>query len=232
MQYEAQRRWDLVRGVITYAQRRVSAVGIVVILIGVWVVAMRSAWTSTELRNAFFIGFMPVPTWALLWIRCSVIRAFGGVVWSIDRLVREGMVIGLVALATLGRGLRVDASQVVAAALLSSIVGLALTSVARRRLRPHATDSLQSRYDAATWRRVAVPLVTLAAAEALLNRAGVLILGWFGDIKDVGSNLVIWNVAMGLFLWRRMRLLPGMLGMLGCALRKKGAQVQRDGALP
>jgi O-antigen/teichoic acid export membrane protein len=376
--YEAQRRWDLLRGVINYAQRRVSAVGITVILIGISVTAVRGAGMSPELRNAFLVGFMLVPVWALLWIRCSAVRAFGGVVWSIapDRLFREGMVIGFVALATLGLGLQVDASQVVTATLVSSSIGLALTSVAMRRLRPHAADNVEPEYDAPTWRRVALPLVILGATEALMNRTGVLIFGWLGDIKDAGiyslafniafvvalprtalntlfapaisnfftrkdqatlqllvasaasltllaavgialvlavmadpllkwfapgledgvpalrilllgqmlaagagsqlcvmtmtghersaaallvacavgngiasavliglfgltgaaiatsSSLVIWNVAMALFLWRRLHLLPGVLGMLGLPLPKEKAQVQRECALP
>lgn len=195
--YEAQHRWDLLRGVISYAERRVSAIGIAIILIGGSIVALRGAGMSIELRNSFFIGLMLVPIWALIWIRCSTIRAFGGVVWSIapDRLLREGMVIVLVAVATLGLRLQVDASQVVAAALVSSIVGLALTSVAMHQLRPPAAENVECRYDAVTWRRVAVPLVTLAAAEALMNRSGVLILGWFGDMKDAGIYSLVFNIA-------------------------------------
>src|ERR1700731_1676589 len=56
--YEAQGRWDLLRGVIKYAHRRVSAVGVGIILIGTSVIAVRGAGMSTELRNAFLVGFM------------------------------------------------------------------------------------------------------------------------------------------------------------------------------
>jgi len=195
--YEAQRQWGLLNGVINYAQRRVSAVGIAVILIGISVIAVRGARMSPELRNAFIVGLMLVPVWSLLWIRCSAVRAFGGVVWSIapDRLVREGMVISLVGLATLGLGLHVDAPQVVMASLVSSGVGLALTSLAMRRLRPCAIEGVEPEYDAALWRRVALPLVIIGATEALMNRTGVLILGWFGDTKSAGIYSLAFNIA-------------------------------------
>jgi O-antigen/teichoic acid export membrane protein len=195
--YEAQRRWDLLRGVIKYAHRRVSAVAIGIILVGVSVVAVRGAAMSIELRNAFLVGFALVPVWAILWIRCSAIRAFGGVVWAIapDRLAREGMVIGLVALATLGLGLRVNAPEVVTVMLFSSAVGLALSSLAMRRLRPRAAGDAVPAYDSVAWRRAALPLLIIGAAEALMNRTGVLILGWFGDTKDAGIYSLAFNIA-------------------------------------
>jgi len=195
--YEAQRRWDLVRGVIDYAQRRVSVVGIVIILIGIAVIAIRAAGMASELRNAFLIGFMLVPVWAVLWIRCSALRAFGGVVWAIapDRLVREGMVIGLVALATLGLDRQVDAPQVVTAMLLSSAFGLLLTGMAMHRLRPRSVSDAAPAYDATAWRQVALPLMVIGATEALMNRTGVLILGWFGDTRDAGIYSLAFNIA-------------------------------------
>jgi O-antigen/teichoic acid export membrane protein len=202
--YEAQHRWDLLGGVIIYAQRRASAVGIVVILIGVSVTAVRGSGMSSELRNAFFVGFVLVPVLALLWIRCAAIRAFGGVVWAIvpDRLVREGMVIGLVALATLGLGLRLDAPQVVVMLLVSSGVGLALSSLAMRRLRSDAADEAEPVYDAATWRQVALPLLVIGGTEALMNRTGVLMLGWLGDIRDAGIYSLVFSIAFVVVLPR------------------------------
>jgi len=196
--YEAQRRWGLLKGVISYAQRRVSAVGIAVTLIGISIVLFRRAEMSPELRNAFLVGLLLVPVWSLLWIRCSVIRAFGEVVWSIapDRLVREGMVIGLIALATLGAGLQIQPAEIIAAALFSSGIGLALTSLALHRLRPAATDTAEPRYDAATWRAVALPLLVIGATEALMNRTGVLILGWFGDTKSAGIYSLAFNIGL------------------------------------
>ncbi len=195
--YETQHRWNLLNGVIRYAQRRVSAVSFGVVLIGIAVVLIRSAGMSLELRNAFLVGFLLVPVWSLLWIRCSAVRAFGGVVWSIapDRLAREGMVIGLVALATMGLGLRVNAAEVVIAALFSSSVGLVLTSLAMRRLRPPAANDVEPEYDASEWRRVALPLLMIGATEALMNRTGVLMLGWFGDIKGAGIYSLAFNIA-------------------------------------
>jgi O-antigen/teichoic acid export membrane protein len=195
--YETQHRWDLLGGVINYALRRAGAVGIVVAVIGIVVTAIRGSEMSSEVRDAFFVGFALVPVLALLWIRCSTVRAFGGVVWAIvpDRLVREGIVIGLIALATLGLGLHLDASEVVMLMLVSSSMGLVLASLAMRHLWPRAAADVAPVYDAAAWRHVALPLLVIGGTEALMNRTGVLMLGWFGNIKDAGIYSLVFNIA-------------------------------------
>jgi O-antigen/teichoic acid export membrane protein len=193
--YEAQDAWPLFRGVIQYAERRATVVGISVILIGVSVIMFGGF--SCQLRNTFIIGFMLVPVWALLWIRCSVVRAFGGVVSAIapDRVIRDGLLVGLVALASFGLELTLDAPMVMMATLISSIVGLTLASLAMRRLRPHNIDDVVPTYDTRAWRRVALPLVIIGATEALMNRSGVILLGWMGDTKAAGIYSLASNIA-------------------------------------
>ena len=67
--YEAKRAWPLLQGVIRYAQRRATLVGLSIIFIGIWVV---DAWASSpELRYTFLAGFALVPILALVRIRCS-----------------------------------------------------------------------------------------------------------------------------------------------------------------
>src|SRR5215475_5519077 len=124
--YEARRAWPLFRGVIQYAERRVTIVGLSVIVIGVCVVVSKGL--LPQVRSTFFIGFMLVPILALLWIRCSVVRAFGGVALAVapDRVVRDGMLVSLVGIASLGFGLNLDASMVMTATLVSSLAGLVL----------------------------------------------------------------------------------------------------------
>jgi len=195
--YEAEQNWGLLRGVIQYSQRRVALVSTFVVCIGVSITLLRAPSMSRELENAFLAGFMLVPIWALLWIRCSIVRAFGGVVAAIapDRLVRDGMLIAIVALTTMGLRRHIDAPQLMMATLLSSAAGLALASVAKRRLCPGPTGDAMPAYAAATWRRVAVPLLLIGATEALMNRTGVLLLGWFGQTSDAGVYSLVFNIA-------------------------------------
>jgi O-antigen/teichoic acid export membrane protein len=194
--YEAERAWPLLRGVIQYAQRRALLVGISVILLGVWVV---KAWVlSPELRSTFFAGFALVPILALVRIRCAAVRAFGGVVSALvpDRVVRDGTLIGLLAVAVFGLGWTINAPFVMVATLIGSALGLVCAGVAMRYRRPRAVDNVSPAYDAAAWRRAAIPLVILGATEALMNRTGVILLGWIADTTNAGIYSLAFNIAL------------------------------------
>lgn len=194
--YEAERAWPLLRGVIQYAQRRAVLVGLSVSLIGICVVEL---WMSSpELRTTFLAGFALVPILALVRIRCSVVRAFGGVVSALvpDRVVRDGALIALVAVTSLGLGWTIDAPFVMVATLIGAVLGLICAGLAMRRRRPRAIDGIFPAYDAVAWRRAAIPLVILGATEGLLNRTGVILLGWITDTKDAGIYSLAFNIAL------------------------------------
>lgn len=195
--YRAQEDWALLRGLIQYAERRVAIVGFGIALIGICVMTIWARERSPELVWTFRIGFFLVPVWALLWVRSSGVRAFGGVVSAVapDRMVRDGLLIGLISLATLLPSLKIDAALVMMATLVSSAAGLGLVSLARRRLRPRAVDHVLPAYARPAWRRTVLPLLIIGAAEALLNRTGVVLLGWMGDTRNAGIYALAFNIA-------------------------------------
>jgi O-antigen/teichoic acid export membrane protein len=194
--YEAEGAWPLLRGVIQYAQRRALIVGGGVILVGVC--AVLAGKSSPDMRNTFLVGFALVPVLALVWIRCSVVRAFGGVTAALvpDRVARDGVLIAILAVATLGFGWSIGAPFVMLATLISSAVGLGCAGIAMRRRRPPIINVVTAKYDASAWRRAALPLVILGATEALMNRTGVILLGWMGDTTSAGIYSLAFNIAL------------------------------------
>jgi O-antigen/teichoic acid export membrane protein len=82
-----------------------------------------------------------------------------------------------------------------AAMLVSSVVGLGFATLAARRVQPRAVALVLPAYAAPIWRRTAVPLVILGATELLMNRTGVLLLGWLGDTANAGIYSLIFNIA-------------------------------------
>jgi O-antigen/teichoic acid export membrane protein len=202
--YLAMRAFALLRGVIQYACRRAAAVGCGIALTGVAVVLTRSRELSPYLANTFLIGLALVPIMALLWIRTAVVRGFGGVVSALapHHVVRDGVLLGLVLLANAGAGWTIDARWAMMATVLGSAAGLGLVSLAMRRLRPGAVDGVSPEYDAKTWRRTALPLVVIGAAEALMNRTGVMLLGWMVSTRDAGIYALAFNIAFTVSLPR------------------------------
>ena len=195
--YRAGQAWGLAKGVIQFAERCSMAVGIGVVAIGIIAVEIAEPGISPPLKSTFLAGFMLVPALALLWIRSSVVRAFGGVVSALlpDRLVRDGALLGLVAFASWGLGWTLDAPWAMKATLISAGIALGIASMAKRRLRPKEFDDIVPEYDAPLWRRTALPLVILGATESLLNRTGVLLLGWTGHTTEAGIYGLAFNVA-------------------------------------
>jgi O-antigen/teichoic acid export membrane protein len=194
--YETERAWPLLAGVIQYAQRRASAASIFVVVVGVCLVL--ALGMPIERRNTFIIGFGLVPILALLRIRCAVVRGLGGVVASLapDRIVREGLLIGLVGIAALGWGWAIDAPVVMLATVTGAAVGLASTVLTLRLWRPAALSDVVPQHDASVWRRAAIPLVVIGATDVLMNRIGVILLGWMADIKDAGIYGLVFNITL------------------------------------
>jgi O-antigen/teichoic acid export membrane protein len=194
--YRARQAWGLMRGVTRYADRIVGATGIGVALVGAATV-LAFGTAPGEFARTFLSGFALVPVLALLWVRCSTARAFGGVVTALapDRLVRDGLLFVLIVALGPGLGCRIDAARAMDATLLAGVVGIGLASLARRRLAPRYFVEAAPRHDARTWMRTAAPLVVLGATEAMMNRTGVVLLGWTGAMTEAGIYAVVFNVA-------------------------------------
>ncbi|WFU78301.1 oligosaccharide flippase family protein [Bradyrhizobium sp. CIAT3101] len=195
--YQTMGASGLARGVIQYAERRSLGISLLVALIGACIIEIWPRPFSTELTNTFLVGFVLIPLLALLWIRCSIVRAFGGVVPALipDRVMRDGLLVIIVVVAGLFFGSRMQAQGIMMASVAGAVVGLVLASRAVRRLCPDAISAAEPQYAPATWRQTAIPFMIIAGAEALLNRAGVVLLGWFGETREAGIYSLVFNIA-------------------------------------
>ncbi len=195
--YQAHGDWSLLRGVVRYAERWAAVVGLAVALAGVAVVKLWVSARSPDLANTFLAGFLLVPVLALLWIRSAVVRAFGGVVSSLapDRIVRDGLLLGLTGLAAFGLGWRIDAPTAMLLTLLGALAGLGLVSLARRRWMPQAVFAAPPASAGRIWAGAALPLVVIGVAGVAVNRTGVVLLGWAGQTTDAGIYAMAFNVA-------------------------------------
>ena len=195
--YRAQRAYGLMRGVLRYAQRMVVAVGVMVAVLGASFMALWNGHLPVALSRTFLIGFTLVPIWALLWVRCSIARAFGGVVSALapERIVRDGLLLCLLGFAGPVLGWRLGAPTTMGATAISSTVALCLVSVAARRLRSPEVSQVAPDHATATWLLAAAPLMLIGTVEPLMNRIGVMLLGWVGDIKGAGIYAVVFNMA-------------------------------------
>lgn len=194
--YKATHRWDLLRGVIHYAEVRVTVAGFLIAAIGIVIVLSHNDSISQTAR-AFAIGFPLAPLLALLWIRCSTMRALGGLVSAIapDRIVRDSGLIAVLSTFALVSPHTIGAPIAMLSAVISTIVALAIVTALRRRLFPRTASAEPLAYDKELWRRTALPLMIITAFEILWNRTGVIVLGWLGDARGAGLYSLAFNIA-------------------------------------
>ncbi len=194
--YRSREDWDLLRGIMAYAQRRVLVAGSVVVALGVSAVLLWSSEMPPELWKTFVAGFPLIPILALLWIRCAFLRANDLVIVPLvsSLIVRDGVLIALVMFASIALGWRPPAHFVMLAMLIGAGLGLLTASRTTSPLPPHANRGALI-YDAKVWRRAAFPLLIIGAVEVLMNRAGIIFLGWIGDTKNAGIFSLAFNIA-------------------------------------
>ena len=195
--YQARGDWPLLRGVIRHAERWVAMAGLAVALAGVAVVEAWGRAMPPGLADTFLAGFALVPVLALLWVRSAIVRAFGGVATALapDRIVRDGLLLGMAGLVAFGLGRRIDAPLAMLGTLLSALVGLGLVSLARRWRLPRAAIEAPAASAGPTWAATALPLVVIGVAGVAVNRTGVMLLGWTGQTTAAGVYAMAFNIA-------------------------------------
>ncbi len=196
--YMASQAWALLRGVIRYAEFRVALISTLLLVLGTVGVILRGPELTVDLKNTFLFGFMLIPLWAFTWIRCSVVRAFGGVVSALVpvRIVREGLLLAFVGFAVFGLQWHVDAPLVLGATVICSIAAVVFATAAMHRLRPSMIADVVPKYETRIWRQAAFPLLIVAAAEVLFDRMGVLVLGWIAETEAAGVYALIFNMSL------------------------------------
>jgi O-antigen/teichoic acid export membrane protein len=196
--YETKEEWALVRGVIRYSLRAAAGTAIAIVLIGACGIIALHGSIRPELAQTFILGIVAVPFLALHLIGASVVRAFGGVVAALapERVVRDGLLLAIVAAAFWGNLHYLDATLAMTATLLSSLVMLGLIAVFFHQLRPPSLVHVKPAYAAKEWWRPTLPLTVIMIADNVMTRVGVIALGLVGNTRDAGIFAVALSMAI------------------------------------
>lgn len=202
--YRVAGKWSLLRGIERYGVRACVCISAALIAIGLLFNWSQAATVSAELALTFSLGLLLVPALGLLWQVCSALRSYGAgtTAVAIDRLLREGIIIVIVVAATLWHGSGIEAPLVMLATLAGAAAGLVVGGLALRRLRPPELACVPAVYDREAWRTAALLLALITVVDVFMNRAGVLVLGWFGDIGGAGIFSLVFNIAFLIILPR------------------------------
>jgi O-antigen/teichoic acid export membrane protein len=196
--YQAKEEWGLVSGVIQYSERGAAGTAAGIVLIGVCGILALHGSMRPELAYTFLLGIAAVPFLALHLIGASVVRAFGGVVAALapERVVRDSLLLAIMAVAFWGNFYRLDATLAMGATLVSSLVMLGLVRFFLRHLRPPSLGHAKPAYAAGDWWRPTLPLTVIMAADNLMTRSGVIALGLTGNTRAAGIFAVAFSMAI------------------------------------
>jgi len=202
--YSAKDRWSLARGLIRFAFQRSFMVATAIAICGIAIVLSLAKDLRHEMIISLAIGLATVPLVALYVLGGATVRAFGGVISAIapERLGRDGLMLVIVLLAAALGVTPPDATTVLSALMISSVVtaGLLLWSIIK--LWPPQLRSADPAYAPGDWWHLAFPVMIMTGVDVLLNRAGLFLLGWTGDTHAAGIFALGLNLALLLALPR------------------------------
>lgn len=195
--YLALKERGLARAVIHYAQRRVTLAGLGIAAVATATVFAIADRIQTNLVHTFFVGFAIIPPLALLRVRASVVRAFGGVFSALvpDMVMRDAVTMLLVGGAAAVLSTAVTAPIAMGAMLTGSCMGLLVISVSQYYRKAFKSVTVPNEEHRSEWNRSAIMLLVLSGTQLALRQAEVILLGWLVDTTTAGFYAVTLRVA-------------------------------------
>jgi len=196
--YLARHENELARGVIQYAGRRTLATAMAAAVVGATFVTMYPAHLRQEVIATCLMGLAAAPLITLLLVDGSVTRSFGGTLsgLAIERVVLNGLVLGLIFLTAWYHLWPRDATLAMGSILVGAALSAMVLAPALREVRPRAVRMAAANYALPEWRSSIAPLTIIVGAEIILNRAGVIVLGFEGTIDKAGIFGIALSMAM------------------------------------
>ncbi|CAN7667782.1 oligosaccharide flippase family protein [Mesorhizobium caraganae] len=196
--YRAQGRLDLAHGVIRFAVQRSLVVATLFGLTGATFIFLFSGPSNKELEISQLLGMAAVPLVTASALGAALVRAFGGGVSALlpERIVRDGLLLTLLGVAALSGAWTMNAPLVMQAVLTSSGVTVGLVFIMATRFQPPGLRHAEPADASKDWWAVVPPIMLMAGLDVFINRAGVMVLGWTGHIRDAGIFALGLNVAL------------------------------------
>lgn len=202
--YGAAGQWSHARGVLVYAFSRTFLTATAIAVLGVLAVPYLAKPSEHELATSMRIGLVGIPLVTFYVLGAAAARALGGVASAVapERLGRDGLTITLVLLVWAFQPTEINAETVMAAVFLSSACTAGILLLVFRKLCPPQLRAASSAYQRTDWWHLALPVMMMIALEILVNRGGVMLLGWTGDTRAAGIFALGLNLALFLVLPR------------------------------
>jgi O-antigen/teichoic acid export membrane protein len=191
-EYMARKDFARVLGVATYGRTVTLSVGAVIALSFAAIVLSTRDSTPTHYVPPLLLVSACLPLYALVQLHTELLRSFGWVVsaYISPFIVRPGALLVVAALILAAYG-RPSGVQLMAAALISCVLTVAVQIYLLRRKLPAVVRQAKAKLEKARWLHIAFPMLMTQCFYLALAFTDVLFLGIFYDPATVG----IYNAA-------------------------------------
>ncbi|MBL8568668.1 MAG: polysaccharide biosynthesis C-terminal domain-containing protein [Phreatobacter sp.] len=202
--HAAREEWGLVRGVVLFAIGVSTVASLILAAIGIAVIVAVADHIPDSKEAGLLIGMATIPAMTMYLISAALVRAFGGVVTALlpERIARDALLSALVAVMAALAIRPVDATGVLTALLVSSVLTACLAFVLMLRIWPAYLKGVRPAFSIAQWCATVLPMTVLSLLDVLMVRTGVILLGWLEHIREAGIFALGFSIATLILLPR------------------------------
>jgi O-antigen/teichoic acid export membrane protein len=195
--YRVKDDWNLIQGLLRFAQRTSLLASIVIALLGSLFLWLLAGHFSEEAMQVLILAFVALPFWALLELQGASLRGFEQILagqWA-SSAMRPLCFLLMVGTFWLFFGRIANASLALGLHILATGVALAFAFyLLRSQLHCSVPSSVESQ-NTAVWIRSSLSLALLTLLNLISQYMGILMLGWMRSAEEVGLYKAAYQTA-------------------------------------
>ena len=195
--YRVKGEWDLIRGLLRFAQRSSLIASLGIALLGGLVLWVLSDRFSGEAMQVLALAFVALPFWTLLQLYGEALRGFGQILagqWA-SLVMRPLCFLILVGAAWVLLGGITDASLALGLHIVAASIALVFAFYLLKNQLHYSVPSNALSQNTTAWVRSALFLAFLALLNLIPQHAGILMLGLIRSAEEAGLYKAAYQTA-------------------------------------
>ena len=196
-QYFVKNEWPLLRGYTRRSSQFVLGFSTVVALAMSGIVSVSHLGWTQEFVQVFYLAAIALPLTVYLALQCACLQAFQFITWAqapqviLRPVLTAGLVFLVITVMNLG-----SARSAMGCYIASTVIVMALVSLAMRRLLPHDYYEGQRTSELTVWLSIAAPMLIITGFDILLNQVDILIVGALLTAKEAGIYSAVTKITL------------------------------------
>ncbi|VEP16059.1 Membrane protein involved in the export of O-antigen and teichoic acid [Hyella patelloides LEGE 07179] len=191
--YKTKSSWNLMRGLLNWANQIALITSVVLILVAIGVAWSLNVGANSEQFLAFCLAMLIIPIDTLRNLRLAAMRGLNKIVMGLvpELLIAPALLIVLVGCGYLFLGEDLNAPWVILIRLVITLITLAIGMKLLYRILPDEVKKATAKYQAKTWLNSALPFMFMGSMYLIKSRTDILMLGAIQGAEVVGIYFAV-----------------------------------------